>query len=126
MLTLDGLRLTQGGFSLTADWTLPKGARLALIGPSGAGKSTLLAGIAGFLAPLHGRVTWDGTDDNGEQLADGTYTLKVEATDAEGDDISAATYVTTMVNEVNYDTSASLLVLRNGSIVSSGQVIAVR
>ncbi|MEC7297552.1 MAG: ATP-binding cassette domain-containing protein [Pseudomonadota bacterium] len=65
MLTLDGLTLTQGGFSLTADWTLPKGARLALIGPSGAGKSTLFAGIAGFLAPLHGRVTWDGTDLTG-------------------------------------------------------------
>ncbi len=84
-----------------------------------------LSGLAGTGDTPY-TVTWDGTDDNGEQLADGTYTLKVEATDAEGDDFSAATYVTTMVNEVNYDTSASLLVLRNGSIVSSGQVIAVR
>lgn len=84
-----------------------------------------LSGLAGTGDTPY-TVTWDGTDDNGEQLADGTYTLKVEATGAEGDDVSAATYVTTMVNEVNYDTSASLLVLRNGSIVSSGQVIAVR
>ncbi|MGB2202025.1 MAG: ATP-binding cassette domain-containing protein [Pseudooceanicola atlanticus] len=65
MLTLDHLRLEQGAFSLTANWTLAAGESLALIGPSGAGKSTLLAGIAGFLEPVAGRVLWQDRDLTG-------------------------------------------------------------
>lgn len=60
MLTLDCLTLRQDDFTLTANWSLKAGQRLALIGPSGAGKSTLLAGIAGFLTPAQGQVRWQG------------------------------------------------------------------
>ena len=62
MLHLDQLRLTQDGFSVSANWHLPAGARLALLGPSGAGKSTLLMGLAGFIAPSAGRILWQGQD----------------------------------------------------------------
>lgn len=62
MLQLDGLTLQQGDFSLTADWRVEAGDRIAIIGPSGAGKSTLLMMIAGFLAPDAGRVLWQGQD----------------------------------------------------------------
>jgi len=62
MLTLEGLEYTQGEFSLQADFSVPVGARVAVIGPSGGGKSTLLNMIAGFLAPTRGRVLWDGQD----------------------------------------------------------------
>ena len=62
MLHLDHLTLTQDGFSVTADWSLAAGARLALLGPSGAGKSTLLMGLAGFITPSAGRVLWQGKD----------------------------------------------------------------
>lgn len=62
MLRLEGVEIRQGGFRLTADWQVPRGARVALIGPSGAGKSTLLAVIAGFLAPQAGRICWEGRD----------------------------------------------------------------
>jgi thiamine transport system ATP-binding protein len=61
-LTLDALRLVQGDFSLTADFTLETGRRAAVIGPSGAGKSTLLGAIGGFLAPTAGRILWNGQD----------------------------------------------------------------
>jgi thiamine transport system ATP-binding protein len=54
--------VTQGAFRLTADWTVPAGARVAVIGPSGAGKSTLLHAIAGFAAPAAGRILWQGQD----------------------------------------------------------------
>ncbi|WP_415182875.1 ATP-binding cassette domain-containing protein [Phaeovulum sp.] len=60
MLTLDALTLTQDDFSLTANLTVPTGARVAVIGPSGAGKSTLLSAIAGFFAPTSGRILWKG------------------------------------------------------------------
>ncbi|MBR9844314.1 MAG: ATP-binding cassette domain-containing protein [Rhodobacteraceae bacterium] len=62
MLTVEGVTIRQGDFTLAADFTLEDGARVAVIGPSGAGKSTLLSLVAGFLAPEAGRVTWDGRD----------------------------------------------------------------
>ncbi|HMO08884.1 MAG TPA: ATP-binding cassette domain-containing protein [Paracoccaceae bacterium] len=62
MLELDRLTLARGAFSLTADWSLPAGTRVAVIGPSGGGKSTLLDALAGFLAPLSGRIRWQGQD----------------------------------------------------------------
>ena len=62
MLHLDHLRLTQDGFTVSANWYLPAGSRLALLGPSGAGKSTLLMGLAGFIAPSAGRILWQGQD----------------------------------------------------------------
>ncbi|MGB0901140.1 ATP-binding cassette domain-containing protein [Halocynthiibacter sp.] len=58
MLTLDGLHLKQGDFSLTADFTLHPGRKITVIGASGGGKSTLLAAIAGFLAPTSGQIFW--------------------------------------------------------------------
>lgn len=65
MLQLDRLRLEQSDFHLAADWSLPKGARAAVIGPSGSGKSTLLSLIAGFIAPSQGRLLWEGRDITG-------------------------------------------------------------
>ncbi|MBW6506490.1 MAG: thiamine ABC transporter ATP-binding protein [Rhodobacteraceae bacterium] len=62
MLTLENLVLEQDDFRLTADLTVPDGARVAVIGPSGAGKSTLLSAIAGFFAPASGRILWNGQD----------------------------------------------------------------
>ncbi|MCK4713089.1 MAG: ATP-binding cassette domain-containing protein, partial [Marinosulfonomonas sp.] len=62
MLTLEGMEFTWGDFTLTADFTVKTGERVAVIGPSGGGKSTLLSVIAGFLAPTRGRVLWNGND----------------------------------------------------------------
>jgi thiamine transport system ATP-binding protein len=62
MLILEKLLLRHGDWSLSADLTIPKGERVALIGPSGAGKSSLLAAIAGFFDPVEGRILWDDTD----------------------------------------------------------------
>ena len=62
MLGLEGVQITQGDFSLSADFTLDPGGRYALIGPSGAGKSTLLLAMAGFVVPSAGRITWAGRD----------------------------------------------------------------
>jgi thiamine transport system ATP-binding protein len=61
-LTLDRVEIVQGGFRLAADWSLPVGARVAVVGPSGAGKSSLLLTVAGFLSPAAGRILWDGRD----------------------------------------------------------------
>lgn len=62
MLTLDNLLINQGDFRLSANFSLGRGTRTALIGPSGAGKSTLLSALAGFWPPSAGRILWNGTD----------------------------------------------------------------
>ena len=65
MLTLENLSYRQDGFSLTADWRIAPGEKVAILGPSGAGKSTLLSLIAGYLAPTSGRVLWEGGEITG-------------------------------------------------------------
>ena len=62
MLTLERIKITQGDFTLAADFEVAPGRTVAVIGPSGAGKSTLLATIAGFTEPQTGRVLWEGAD----------------------------------------------------------------
>lgn len=62
MLELREIEARLGEFRLSADFRLPQGARAAILGPSGSGKSTLLGVIAGFVAPVRGRVLWQGCD----------------------------------------------------------------
>lgn len=75
MLQLDHLTLTQGSFRLTADWSAPPAARVAVMGPSGAGKSTLLSAIAGFLKPSQGRILWQGQDLAGQAAGERPVTI---------------------------------------------------
>lgn len=62
MLVLEGLRVTQDGFTLEADFACGTFERMAVVGPSGSGKSTLLGAIAGFVPLSAGRVVWEGRD----------------------------------------------------------------
>lgn len=65
MLRLDDITIANGGFTVTADFAVEPGTRVAVIGPSGAGKSTLVEAIAGFLPVIRGRVLWQGRDITG-------------------------------------------------------------
>ncbi len=62
MLTLEKLRIEQGDFRLTADWSVPEGSITAIVGPSGGGKSTLLSVIGGYFAATAGRILWQAAD----------------------------------------------------------------
>jgi thiamine transport system ATP-binding protein len=74
VLHLSDLRVAMDAFSLTANWIVPKGAKIAIIGPSGAGKSTLLQAIAGFL-PITGHITWN--DENIAQMPPGMRPISI-------------------------------------------------
>lgn len=62
MLRLEGLRIAQGDFRMSADMTLEQGRTYAVIGPSGAGKSTLLGALCGFVPLTGGRLLWNDRD----------------------------------------------------------------
>ncbi|MCC6778160.1 MAG: ABC transporter ATP-binding protein [Hyphomicrobiales bacterium] len=64
VLSLDGLRKSFGGLTVTDDVSLAiaPGELHALIGPNGAGKTTLINQISGLLPPDAGRILFEGTD----------------------------------------------------------------
>lgn len=47
-------------------------------------------------------VVWDGLDSSGNQAAKGTYTIEIEATDSEGNDVAVSAYFTGLVDGVRY------------------------
>jgi heme exporter protein A len=63
-LSVEGLALKRGERLLLRDFGFSVGAgeAVALTGPNGAGKTSLLRAIAGFIAPLAGRISFQGAD----------------------------------------------------------------
>lgn len=53
---------TDGDVLRGVSFTVPHGARVALVGPSGAGKSTILSLVERFYDPTGGRILVDGVD----------------------------------------------------------------
>ncbi len=62
---LDGVSFVYEDQTFVYDVDFTAGAITAVLGPSGSGKSTLLNLIAGFEAPVHGRVLIDDIDMTG-------------------------------------------------------------
>lgn len=56
-------------------------------------------------------VLWDGKDADGNQLPDGTYTIKVAAKDAAGADVKVTTSTVGMVSSVDTKDGATSLML---------------
>jgi len=69
-ITLDNLKLSHGDFTLSADFQIEEGHKIALLGPSGGGKSTLLSAIAGFKTPDSGRIFYKAQDITGQPPAE--------------------------------------------------------
>lgn len=84
-----------------------------------------IEGLAGSAGETHA-VAWDGTDRDGLPVPDGTFRVEIEARDAEGEEVGAATYATTEVKELTFESGQPVMVLRNGAEAPSGQVIAIR
>jgi thiamine transport system ATP-binding protein len=74
-ITFDKLHLQVGNFSLSADFTIAKGRKVALLGPSGGGKSTLLSALAGFMEVSRGRILFNDREITGLPPAKRPVTL---------------------------------------------------
>jgi branched-chain amino acid transport system ATP-binding protein len=64
LLVADKVRKEFGGLIATddVDFTIPRGAIVALIGPNGAGKTTFFNQITGVYVPTSGSILFDGTE----------------------------------------------------------------
>jgi flagellar basal-body rod modification protein FlgD len=70
-------------------------------------------------------LTWDGTDDDGDQLDDGLYTFEFGAADGEGNPVATQAYVTATVQRVETAATGSTLVLSNGLRIPASAIRAV-
>lgn len=69
---------------------------------------------------------WDGRGDGGSVLPAGTYRIEVRAKDSQGESVDSVVSIKGVVDEVITENGASLLVLRNGTMIDSSMVVGVR
>ncbi|MGO9046974.1 MAG: flagellar hook assembly protein FlgD [Xanthobacteraceae bacterium] len=131
-LQLVGSTVTVGGNSATlsnatstaATWSLttttPATATVTVTSSTGAtaysGTLSLNAGTQSF--------TWNGQGNNGQTWPDGTYTLSVKATGANGQAVTVSTQVQGVVSGVNLTSNPPTLTV-NGQNVQISQVTAI-
>ena len=71
---------------------------------------------AGTTLAGRNQVGWTGLDNNGNQLADGTYTVSVTAKDASGKAIAATTSTVGVVTSIDTSSGTSTLSIGNVSV----------
>jgi flagellar basal-body rod modification protein FlgD len=109
--------ITNGNASLTggtASWTYNLGATAA----SSTLTVTNSSGTAVYSGPGqtsqgNNSFTWNGQDNNGNQLPDGTYTLAVNATDSNGNAITTAVDSTGTVSGIDMTSGTPKLIVGN-------------
>jgi flagellar basal-body rod modification protein FlgD len=70
-------------------------------------------------------VNWDGRDSDGNQMADGAYTVEVVAMNGEGESMDSAVTVYGRVTDVASDSTETLLAM--GKVVTTiDKVLTVR
>jgi flagellar basal-body rod modification protein FlgD len=70
-------------------------------------------------------IHWDGADENGVQMATGSYTVSVSAVDANGSSFSPERFVEGEVTGVTYRDGMALLVI-NGQEIPLSNVVEVK
>ncbi len=72
-------------------------------------------------------IDWDGTDDSGQKVADGTYTFKVLAERADGQTVTPTTFAGGLITGIkNNDQGQAQIVLNNSTTVAIANVMEVR
>ena len=70
-------------------------------------------------------ISWDGTNDSGSTVDDGTYSFTVAATGADGNSITASTSITATITGVLYSSGTTYLVTSDGGQIAYGDVTSV-
>jgi len=70
------------------------------------------------------QISWDGKDNSGNKVADGTYSFQISALDSKGNTVSAASLVTGTVEAVLQD-SGTVYLKVNGRLTTLDNIISV-
>lgn len=76
----------------------------------------------GAIEEGEGAYTWDGRDDDGNQLPEGDYSFSFTATDAEGNDVDVAELLVGTIDEMDYSSGMPLPSV-DGALISLGDII---
>ena len=69
-------------------------------------------------------VEWDGEDDAGTNVSEGSYSFRVTATDSAGSDVSVETRVVGIIDSVRYENGMGYLMIGNQKI-NMGDIIQI-
>ncbi len=70
-------------------------------------------------------VEWDGRNNNGSRVADGSYTVELSGTSFSGASVAVTPYLIGTVNAVRYESTGAILVVE-GQQVNFGDVVEIR
>jgi flagellar basal-body rod modification protein FlgD len=109
--------LTNGKAALTggqANWTYNLATTASTTSLSVTdSKGNVVYTAAGDITAGNHSFTWDGKDNNGNQLADGTYTLTVTAAGSDGAAVTSSVASAGTVSQIDMTTSPPKLVIGN-------------
>jgi flagellar basal-body rod modification protein FlgD len=105
--------LTLSGGTATVGLDLPSAAADVKLTIQNATGQTVATLDQGAMPAGNQSVTWNGKDASGKQLADGSYTVTVSATDASGNALTATTTATATITAVNFD-NGTIMVTAGG------------
>ena len=69
-------------------------------------------------------INWDGTDNDGNQVADGLYTFEVSSTDNNGDQVGVSTFLTARITGITFKDGITYL-LAGEREIPIGNIIEV-
>jgi len=106
-VTSSSLNLSGGSASIGIQ--LPTAASKVALAIQNTAGQTVATMSPGAMAAGDQVVTWNGKDNNGNQLADGTYTVSIAATDPSGASVAATTTSYATVTAVNFSNGAIMV-----------------
>lgn len=68
--------------------------------------------------------SWDGTKTNGATADDGTYSLQIVGTDADGESVTIDPNTTSVVTQVDWSDGSAQLIMENGATVSLSNIVS--
>ncbi|HEX2593777.1 MAG TPA: flagellar hook assembly protein FlgD [Rhizomicrobium sp.] len=109
-VTVSNGQAALAGGQATWNYALGSTAANTTLSITDASGKVVYTGAGETTSGLH-TFNWDGKDTNGNQLPDGAYTLKINATDASGDSVGTAMASGGVVTEVDMSGSEPILLL---------------
>lgn len=108
---------------LDATYSVPDGAAKVDISIVNSEGRVLRSFTGEKVAGLHD-LSWDGKDAEGALMSDGTYTVKVVATDEAGKGLTTDVYQSSKVVRITRDDGATLFRLENGLTVERDRIVS--